>query len=170
MNSIDDIFYQASYQWDLECLYNDLASIKGRRLTPVEKLNLRGLLCGYSPAEIAEHLNKSVKGVEVDLCNTLYQYVKNLVGKTNGKVENWRNITDWLTSAGYQKQTSVDYQVNDYLSLNLTVQKAHVVIQKNQLLIDVNIRLATPLPQQPSREEDIHDPHSQINNNNTSEN
>ncbi len=154
MSQINEYFYQAAYQWDLETLYIDLASAKGRELTPVEKVHLRGLLCGYSPSEIAEHLNKSIKGVSVDLSNTLYQYVKNLIGNTNGKVENWRNIKDWLASAGYQKESSVNYQVDDYVSLNLTVQKAHVVIQKNQLLIDVNIRLATPLPLQPPPQDD----------------
>lgn len=164
MTHVDDYFYQAAYQWDLETLYLDLASVKGRRLTPVEKVHLRGLLCGYSPAEIAEQLNKSIKGVQVDLCNTLYQYVKNLVGNTNGKVENWRNITEWLIAAGYQKQTSVNYQVDDYVSLNLTVQKAHVVIEKNQLLIDVNIRLATPLPLQPPSSEGINQPNNPDHN------
>lgn len=155
MTDINEYFYQAAYQWDLETLYLDLASVKGRRLTPIEKTHLRGLLCGYSPSEIAKQLNKSIKGVQVDLCNTLYQYIKNLVGNTNGKVENWRNITEWLVAAGYQKESSVSHQVDDYISLNLAVQKAHVVIEKNQLFIDVNIRLATSLPPQPpSQEED----------------
>jgi len=75
----EERFVQATNYWDLETLYTDIASAKGKRLTPVEKLHLRGLLCGYSPAEIAERLNKNVKGVEVDLCNTLYKYVKSLV-------------------------------------------------------------------------------------------
>ncbi len=59
---------------------------------PAKAGNLRGLLCGYSPAEIAERLNKNVKGVEVDLFNTLYKYVKNLVDKCDEKVENLRTI------------------------------------------------------------------------------
>jgi len=53
-------------------LFDSLASAKGKRLTPTEKQHLRGLLCGYSPAEIAERLSKNPKGIAVDFCNTLY--------------------------------------------------------------------------------------------------
>jgi len=72
MTPTDEQFSQAEQQWDLETLYIDLASAKGRRLTPVEKLHLRGLLCGYSPAEIAEKLHKSVKGVEAEVSVSVY--------------------------------------------------------------------------------------------------
>lgn len=61
MASTNEQFAQAANNWDLETLYTDVASAKGKRLTPVEKLHLRGLLCGYSPAEIAARLNKKVK-------------------------------------------------------------------------------------------------------------
>jgi DNA-binding NarL/FixJ family response regulator len=94
MTSSNDRFPEAARDWDLETLYTDLASAKGKRLTPTEKQHLRGLLCGYSPAEIAETLNKNPKGIAVDFCNTLYQYVKNLVGKADEKVENWRKICE----------------------------------------------------------------------------
>lgn len=63
MASTDDRFAQAAQEWDLETLYADLASAKGKRLTPTEKLHLRGLLCGHSPAEIANKLGKIPKGV-----------------------------------------------------------------------------------------------------------
>lgn len=61
MVKIDEQFNYAALQWDLEALYTDLASAKGKRLTPMEKLHLRGLLCGYSPAEIAEKLRKTLR-------------------------------------------------------------------------------------------------------------
>lgn len=38
-------FTQAANKWDLETFYEDLVSAKGKRLTPMEKLHLRGLLC-----------------------------------------------------------------------------------------------------------------------------
>ena len=44
-----EIFSEAALYWDLETLYKDLASAKGKHLTPTEKLHLRGLLCEYSP-------------------------------------------------------------------------------------------------------------------------
>ncbi|MDB9373485.1 helix-turn-helix transcriptional regulator [Nodularia sphaerocarpa] len=146
MASTDERFTQATNQWDLETLYTDIASAKGKRLTPVEKLHLRGLLCGYSPAEIAERLNKNVKGVEVDLCNTLYKYVKNLVDKSDEKVENWRNITEWLEEAGYKSQSYIESQLSDNVSIKFLVQKANITLEKNQLIIDFNLRIVAPSP------------------------
>ena len=148
MTFTDEQFPQVSSEWDLETLYTDLASAKGRRLTPVEKLHLRGLLAGLSPSEIAEKLSKSAKGVEVDLCSTLYQYVKNLVGKSNGKVDNWRSITEWLEDAGYRKQIPVELQSDDHFSVKILVKKANVVLEKNQIAIDINLRIIAPTSQE----------------------
>lgn len=134
-------FTQAANDWDLETLYADLASAKGKRLTPVEKLHLRALLSGYSPTELAEKLNKSVKGVGVDLCNTLYQYVKNLVGKSDEKIENWRNIYEWLDEAGYKTQSSGEYELNDCLPLEFLIKRANITIDKHKVIVDINLRI-----------------------------
>ena len=144
MASTEERFVQATNYWDLETLYTDIASAKGKRLTPVEKLHLRGLLCGYSPAEIAERLNKNVKGVEVDLSNTLYKYIKSLVDKSDEKVENWINITEWLEEAGYKSQPSIESEIGDGVSVKLLVQEANITLEKNQLIIDLNIRIVAP--------------------------
>lgn len=152
MAKVDQDFGEASLYWDLETLYKDLASIKGKNLTPVEKQHLRGLLCGYSPAEIAQKLQKSVKGVEIAFCNTLYQYVKNLLGQPNGKVDNWRNIIQWLDNAGYKNQGNNQQKITDYLSLDIVIKECDINVNKcslniknNHLLIDLNIRLSSPL-------------------------
>lgn len=106
-------FAQATTDWDLERLYTDLASAKQKvaphkkkGLTDVEKLHLRGLLCGYSPSEIASQLIKTAKGVEVDLSNTLYRYAETLTGRPLNTLENWRNIVDWLEVGGYRQEVS----------------------------------------------------------------
>lgn len=143
---MEELFAQAGNYWDLETLYTDIASAKGKRLTPIEKIHLRGLLCGYSPAEIADMLHKNVKGVEVDLCNTLYKYVKSLVDKSDQKVENWRNITEWLEEAGYKSQPYIESEVSDGLSIKVLVQKANITLDKNQLIIDFNLRIVAPPP------------------------
>ena len=148
MTFTDEQFPQVFSEWDLETLYTDLASAKGRRLTPVEKLHLRGLLAGHSPSEIAEKLSKSVKGVEVDLCSTLYQYVKSLVGKSNGKVDNWRSITEWLEAAGYRKQIPTEVQSDDHFSVKILVKRANVVLEKNQIAIDINLRIIAATSQE----------------------
>jgi hypothetical protein len=139
----DEQFTQAANHWDLETLYIDLASAKGKRLTPVEKLHLRGLLCGYSPGEIAERLGKNAKGVETDLCATLYRYVKNLVDKCNEKIENWRNITEWLEDAGYKNQSDTKLPLGKSLSDKFNI--TNISFQNNQITIDVFLQITVPL-------------------------
>ncbi len=128
-------FAQAANEWDLETLYNDLASAKTKNLTPVEKLHLRGLLCGYSPAEIATKLDKNPKGVESELCKKLYVYVKNLVDKSGEKVENWRNIIDWLKEAGYKLPLSPQYHINDSFSHDTWFKIGSISIEKDKIMI-----------------------------------
>jgi len=164
MPPTNEQFTQATNHWDLETLYTDLASAKGKRLTPVEKLHLRGLLSGYSPAEIADKLHKSVKGVESEMCTTLYPHIKSLVGKSNEKVENWRNITEWLDEAGYKTQLLAESQVSDSLPVDTWVKIGSISIEKDKIMIiGVYIRnIAETLPSQPPRED--------LNNNHHNEN
>jgi len=146
MASSNDRFPEAARDWDLETLYTDLASAKGKRLTPTEKQHLRGLLCGYSPAEIAETLSKNPKGIAVNFCNTLYQYVKSLVGKADEKVENWRKICEWLEEAGYKTQSSPEPESGECLPIKFLIKKANVVVDKNPIIVDINLRIIASSP------------------------
>ncbi len=102
-------FSQAANNWNLEKLYIDLATTKGKSLTPVEKKILRGLLCGYSPLEISNqiyHNSSSSSGVRVYLSNGLYKYIENLLTNQTGenvKIKNWSRVTNLLEKAGYKK-------------------------------------------------------------------
>ncbi|NEQ35732.1 MAG: helix-turn-helix domain-containing protein [Okeania sp. SIO3I5] len=146
MPAQDQPFSEAAEYWDLKTLYADMASAKGRHLTPTEKLHLRGLLSGYSPGEIAEKLHKNANGVEVALCNTLYQYVRILVGKQEDKIQNWRNICEWLEEAGYKSQLPLEPESDDYLSAKLLIKKANVALNKNQIVVDINLRIVAESP------------------------
>ncbi|MGF2039672.1 MAG: helix-turn-helix domain-containing protein [Nostoc sp. CmiVER01] len=133
---------QAANNWDLETLYSDLSSMKGKGLTPVEKRHLRGLLCGCSPSEIAEKLGKNGKGVETDLCATIYRYVKSLLDKSDEKLENWRNISEWLDDAGYKNQSIT------VPGLNLSPDKAvvnviNINIENNQIVFLISMKIPT---------------------------
>ena len=151
-------FNQAANHWDLDTLYTDLASAKGKRLTPMEKLHLRGLLCCFSPTEIAEKLQKTPKGVETDLCATLYKYVKSLVSKSTDKMENWRNIAEWLEDAGYKTKPPVKFPIQDGLSNNSKVNVTNITFENNQITIDVFLQITVPLPSKISIENlDIND-------------
>ncbi|MBE9079250.1 AAA family ATPase [Romeria aff. gracilis LEGE 07310] len=103
------LFTEAAQGWHLERLYADLAVAKGQfashkkpGLTSVEKVRLRGLLCGYSPAEIAQQQFTAIKTVEVALSQTLYRYVEALTARSLNTLESWRNVADWLRQAGYE--------------------------------------------------------------------
>ncbi len=143
------IFSEASSLWDLQTLYIDMGLAKNKPLTPMEKTHLRALLCGFSPSEIADRLGKSVKGVEVDLSNTLYQYTKQLVGKAEEKVDNWRNICQWLEEAGYKSEAKVEpvsepeTTVAYELPAKLIIKKASIVLDNNQIIINVNLQVTT---------------------------
>ncbi|MEG4227742.1 helix-turn-helix domain-containing protein [Microcoleus sp. N9_A2] len=145
MASTNDRFVEAESRWDLKTLYSDLAAVKGKPLTPVEKLHLRGLLCGYSPAEIAEKLQKNPKGVETDLCATIYKYVKAFVGKGIEKIENWRNIAEWLEDAGYKTRSSGKFPTKDLLPEKSIVNISNITIEKNQIVIVFKVQIPTSI-------------------------
>ncbi|WP_460200635.1 hypothetical protein, partial [Scytonema sp. NUACC21] len=91
-------------------------------------------------------LNKNSKGVEVDLCNTLYKYVKNLVDKCEQKVENWRNIAEWLEDAGYKTPSSNQFKLSDDVPVELLVKKANISFESNKIIVDINLRIVTASP------------------------
>jgi DNA-binding CsgD family transcriptional regulator len=102
-------FSQAAQTWDLDRLYADLAAAKRefaphkkRGLTEVETERLRGLLCGYSPADIATVLHLSPGGLLVSL-GELYRYLEVLTQREPHTLKNWRDVVDWLEVAGYRK-------------------------------------------------------------------
>ncbi|MBD2449458.1 NACHT domain-containing protein [Nostoc sp. FACHB-152] len=107
-NQVEEEFVEAKTNWELEKLYVDLASSKGKALTPVEKKFLRGLLCGCSPAEIASivYQSRSSSTVRVYLSNGLYKYIEEMLSNAAGyavKVKNWSRVTYLLEKAGYKK-------------------------------------------------------------------
>jgi hypothetical protein len=89
-----DPFAEAELTWELERLYKDLAAVKGKRLWSTEKRYLRGLLCGYSPEEIAGKLYRQPSSLTSYLSRTVYQYVKDLTG--HEKMQHHSQIPGWL--------------------------------------------------------------------------
>jgi hypothetical protein len=154
-NKIHEQFSEAIYFWKLDVLYADLSVIKGKSLSKTEKLHLRGLLCGYSPTEIAEKLSKNVRGVESDLCSTIYHYVKVLVNKEQQKVENWRNIVEWLEKAGYkipiEPETS---EIHQKKGSEIPIDALSGLIRINQtnhntkqgVIFEINVRIIATMP------------------------
>ena len=82
-HSLSQTFSEAEETWNLQQLYSDLTTAKQRyrasnrqRLTRTEKTHLRGLLCGYSPSEIAKELHRDCGGLRVDWSRGLYRYIE----------------------------------------------------------------------------------------------
>ena len=155
------LFAEAARYCDLDRLYKALADAKRKispqarkGLTDTEKLYLQGLLCGHSPAEMAELLNLSPKSVEVFVCKTLYQYVKNLVGKPSDEpAGNWRNVLSWLEDAGYKTEPSLQYNFNGCLPTETLVKIVGMELEnQNTLTIDINLKLSfAPNSESPER-------------------
>lgn len=74
-----------------------------------------------------------------------YQYVKTLVGK-NEKIHNWRNICEWLEEVGYKSPSPLEPESEDCLPLQFLIKKANVVLNKNQIVVDINLRIVADLP------------------------
>ena len=104
----DQLFREAELSWDLEKLYEKLTQAKQlstsrtAKLTPTEKAILRGLLCSFSPKEIATHLHWSLSSLRVELTRGLYRYIETLTEHDLNTIKNWRNIVKWLEETGYK--------------------------------------------------------------------
>jgi NB-ARC domain len=132
-NKLEEEFIEAKNNWDLEKMYIDLASAKGKALTPVEKKFLRGLLCGFSPAEIANAVYKSRSSstVRVYLSNGLYKYLEEMLSnqtQTSVKVKNWSRVTHLLEKAGYKKAWHME-QTNNQIITNIKNQTDFVTMK-----------------------------------------
>ncbi|WP_180267582.1 hypothetical protein [Nostoc linckia] len=108
MTPIPQLFAQAENDWNLARLCQDLTSAKqqisgkAKQLTPLEINCLRGLLCGYSPTEIAAAMNREVRGLRVDLSRGLYRYIEVLTNRPSNTLKDWREVADWLAKANYK--------------------------------------------------------------------
>lgn len=159
---LDHLFPAARQEWDLARLYLDLAKTKGDEdLSPMEKLHLRGLLCGHSPIKIAKFLGKKPKGLGVDLSKTLYSYLKILLNKEN--IENWRNVRKWLKEAGYKKKpsssvtqpppTGTIINISNVRIVKIHAERIESSIEDGENYIDVHIRLGTSRTANPPKKD-----------------
>lgn len=104
----DQLFQEAGLNWDLEKLYlkltqaKQLNTVRTAKLTAIEKAILRGLLCQYSPKEIAGHLHWTLNSLRVELTRGLYRYIEILTARDLNTIRSWRNIAQWLEDSGYK--------------------------------------------------------------------
>jgi multidrug efflux pump subunit AcrA (membrane-fusion protein) len=107
----DKLFCEAADTWDLERLYKEIESTKQHQsgvnqLTSLEKTVLRGLLCDYSPEQIANHLTGESYGLIVNLTWRLHKCIQTITNKEPQNIESYRDIPSWLETAGYKKRNN----------------------------------------------------------------
>ena len=103
-------FEAAAQNWNLDRLNTDLSLAKGKGLTPVEKLYLRGLLCGCSPNEIAKQCYVSSDTVRNCLSKGLYRYIEEVLirqASSTTKVSSWSRVANLLQQVGYRLQSPI---------------------------------------------------------------
>lgn len=105
-NLNEETFDEAEKFWNLSQLYADLARAKGKELTPTQKKYLRGLLCGFSPVDIAEKTVTTSKSVSVTLAREIYPAIKQICGKEKDEKLNWGSVRPLLEEKGYKREVS----------------------------------------------------------------
>jgi len=150
----EKIFLEAQYYWDLEKIYDRFSQVKQeiapnsrKGLNATERLYLRGLLCGYTPTEIARNLVKSPKGVEVYLCKTLYKYFKKITNVSDSSEQNTghrHSIPHWSETEGYrlrsfsQSPSTAEKDLEHLIKLNV------MSYSQNSGTIDIKISIELP--------------------------
>jgi WD40 repeat protein len=150
-------FVEAVNYWHLDKLYVDLSSAKGKSLTKNEKKLLRGILCGYSPAEIAEKVyqTQNANSVRVSLSNSLYRYIEELLirqGQEEVKIKSWNRIPNLLAQAGYKKFASSNQRLvnknqnwGEAIDVNLFYGRQSELAQLQRWIVVERCRLITIL-------------------------
>ncbi|MBE9166113.1 HlyD family efflux transporter periplasmic adaptor subunit [Pleurocapsales cyanobacterium LEGE 06147] len=105
----DKLFWKAADNWDLKRLYEKIESTKQhqsgeKQLTSLEKTVLRGLLCDYSPEQIANNLTGESYGLIVNLTWRLHKCIQTITNRKPQNIESYRDIPNWLEAAGYKKR------------------------------------------------------------------
>jgi len=149
----EEDFQEAETLWDLERLYTDLGEVKGESLTATEQLTLRGLLCGYTPAELAEVRVKDKRGQQTNVSRGVRGYVKKLMkikGVAVPERLNSKEMLARLKQTGYKKQLTalkgeriLPIRALEGLIKVIGVNKSEI---NHQVTIEMNIRLVTSLP------------------------
>ncbi|WP_445636070.1 hypothetical protein [Nostoc sp. DSM 114161] len=111
---------------------------KPKQLTPLEINCLRGLLCGYSPSEIAAAMNREVRGLRVDLSRGLYRYIELLTNRPSNTLKDWREVADWLAKANYKISFSHHNSQNNDSALKIVDVSLEGSV--NSCVIDLKVR------------------------------
>ena len=100
------LFLEANSNWDIEKLHEAIVlhrsktNNRHKKLTDLEATILLGLLCDRTAKEIASLFPKESRSIIINLTWSLY---KDLQIITQQPENNFGNVIEWLTAAGYKK-------------------------------------------------------------------
>lgn len=122
----EELFPQAAQNWDLPAIYEQIEAAKQelfgeKQLTELQKTILRGLLCDYSPEQIAIVLPQGMHQSLVNITWNLHKCVKYLVGIEAKTVESYRDIPRWLAIAGFKFPAKFDARSEQPSSSQTTI-------------------------------------------------
>ena len=112
LSNRQQIVTEANHNWNLQQLYQHIESIKLQRqkapLTPLEKVCLEGMFCGYTPEKISQALPEELDyySVKSTFWN-LYGYIKIMTGRDNKEITNYQDVIDSLDSSRYQPGNAI---------------------------------------------------------------
>lgn len=132
-NEQKTLFYEAAKDWDLEKLYLKMEAVKlqlhQQQLTAVDKACLRGLLCGYSSQQIANHFPQESEDVVINTIWRLSYYLETFLHASKQQAEVSWNVTQKLAAAGYKRQA-----IDNRLPLEFTASET-IIDESNSELI-----------------------------------
>ena len=106
----DKLFTNVDQNWDLDKIYQQLNTtkqikFKGGELNNLEKTILRGLLCGYSPKNIANKMQGESAQYIINLVWKIERYIQESTQQyRNIELNSNRYIRNSLIEAGYHKK------------------------------------------------------------------
>ena len=102
----ESLFSAATLNWDLIKIYQAIETVSLQPLSRLEKIILRGLLCGYSPRQITAVCKRESEELIIDLVWQLYNYVEIVGNFPQQSIQNYQNISLKLAALGYKKNNN----------------------------------------------------------------
>ncbi|MDJ0591478.1 MAG: HlyD family efflux transporter periplasmic adaptor subunit [Pleurocapsa sp. MO_226.B13] len=112
-----ELFVEANNNLHLKQLYNRIETIKIQQqqqpLTDLEKVCLRGLLCGYTPDKIAQKLVEELDPFLIHVTFwTLFRYIQIMAGREEERITNYQDIISSLEASGYKTDNADTILIN----------------------------------------------------------
>ncbi len=137
INHEEKLFAEAERSWNLPVIYEQIEMAKQelfgeKQLTSLQKTILRGLLCDYSPEQIATFLPREMHPSLVNITWNLHKCVQYIIGIESRTVESYRDIAYWLETAGFKNQVRFDRQSKPQPAVSQNINREYLPEKENR--------------------------------------